>query len=152
MLNRNRIKGFAFLPFLLANWQMIAIAGLALVVGGYYLHCEHVKRDHATFVAKLEAQAEEQTKQAKLKEAQDAKRIQDALSDRDAALKRLRQRPNPVNLSSLPVNPADNTKLCFDRAGLDAALQRFTKGVDGLVAEGDTAIINQRALRDSWPK
>ena len=152
-------RGFAFLPFLLANWQMIAIAGLALVVGGYYLHCESLKRNHATFVAKLEAQAEEQVRQNKIKEAANAKQIKDALSERDVALKRLRAQPSPVNLSSSPTAPTGASEVCYGAAGYNAAFSEYRESlgrsleeIGGIAIQCAEAQIDNKAWNQSWPK
>ena len=145
-------RGFAFLPFLMANWQMIAIAGLALVVVGYYLHCEHVKKDHATFVAKLEAQAAEQQRQNKLKEAANAKQIKDALSERDVALAKLRVSSRAERLPVLPASPTNASGICFSRTGFESAFGTLYSDLQGIAEIGDTAVINGKAWRDSWPK
>ena len=152
-------RGFAFLPFLLGNWRTIAIGLLAAGVIGYYLHCEHVKKDHATFVAKLEAQAEEQLRQNKLKEAADAKRIQDALSDRDAALKRLRSQSRPVSLSGSPTAPTGSSQVCIRSDAYNAAFAEFRKSLErsleearGLAIEGDSAAIDAKACVEAWPR
>ena len=137
---------------------MIAIAGLALVVGGYYLHCEHVKKEHATFVAKLEAQAEEQLRQNKLKEAANAKQIKDALSERDAALKRLRNN-KPVSLSASPAAPAGSSQVCFGAAGYNAAFSEYRESlgrsleeIRGIAVECATAQIDNKAWGAAWPR
>ena len=157
-LTQPRQRGFAFLPFLLGNWQMLAIAGLALIVMGYIGRCEYIHRDRDQMIATLKAQAEEQTKQAKLKEAADAKRIKDAMAERDLARKRLRD-VRPLDLSSSPAAPTGSSEVCFGATGYNAAFSEYRESLGrsleelrGIAIQCAEAQIDNKAWRDSWPK
>ena len=152
-------RGLAFLPLLAANWQLVAIGLLVAAAGAYALHCESVKRDHATFVAKLEAQAEEQTKRAKATEAANAKKLTDALSERDAARKRLRSQSRPISLSDNSASPDIGATLCIGTSAYNAAMGEFRKSLERGVADargnataGDEAQIDAKACVEAWPK
>jgi len=156
-LTRPRQRGVAFLPLLAANWQLVAIGLLVAAAGAYALHCEHVKKDHATFIAKLEAQAEEQVRQNKIKELANEKRIQGALSERDLARKRLRSQPRPLDLSSSPTAPTGSSEVCFGAAGYNAAFSEYRESlgrsleeIRGIAIQCAEAQIDVRAWRDSW--
>ena len=139
-----RQRGFAFLPFLLGNWQMIAIAGLSLAVGGYYLHCEHVKKDRDRIIAQQEAQLEKnrQEKIARDKittkqEADHAKRYADISAKYADARKRLSAHSGQAQ----PLSDAAQSLNCPDRqADLARGLERLESGILALLERGDTAI------------
>ena len=134
-----------------------AVAGVvALGAGGYYLHCEHVKKDHGQFVAQLRADAEAQrrglearsARETRIKEEADEK----ALKDR-AALERTvkRLRDERARASSVPAAPADSDRpdlACFDRAELARTVGNLEAGVEGLLAEGSAASSDLDVARD----
>jgi hypothetical protein len=115
---------------------------IAAVVGGYVLHCEHVKKVQAQSVAVAHEQASENAKKAladvKAKERSD-ENYRRNISRLDADLKRLRNaRPSVV-----PAAPADTSHpelACFDRAQLASALRAYREGVIGLLGEGAAAV------------
>lgn len=130
--------------------QMVVYALLATVVTGYVLHCEHVKKDRAQFIAKLETQAEEQKRKIdkQVKDDKAAKEKADAESkklraDNAALSKRLRdERARSGILPPAPATAKRPDAITFDRASLERALQRLDDGVSGIVAEGDQARID----------
>jgi hypothetical protein len=137
-----------------------AIAGaVALGAGGYYLHCQHVKKDHEQFVAQLKADAEAQRRgiEAKiardraLKEDTDAK-LQVAVTDLRAARQRLRD--DRARASSVPPAPTASGSphlACFDRAELGRAVDNLEAGVEDLVGEGAEAALILDAAR-GWAR
>ena len=137
-------RGFAFLPFLLANWQMIAIAGLALIVGGYYLHCEHVKKDRDNIIAKQEAQLEKNRQEAitrdnisKQNEADNAKRYAALNAKYADARKRLSAHSGQAE----SLSAAAAILNCPNRqADLTGGLERLEGGILTLLERGDKAI------------
>lgn len=138
---------------------MVIYGVIAIAVTGYVGHCEYVKKDRTQFIAKLEAQAEAQKLENKRKETENAKRIQDALGERDAALKRLRNKPRPVSLSD-PTAPASvGSRFSIETSAYNAAMGEFRKSLGAglaeaqrLATEGDEAAIDAKALLQSWPR
>lgn len=122
--------------------EWIVYGLIALAVGGYVLHCEHVKRELASAKAVAEQQVRENAKQAlhdlKSKERSD-ENYKRNIARLSADLKRLRS----DRASLVPAAPASTARpdlACFDRAELDAALRSYREGVIGLVGEGAAAI------------
>lgn len=89
---------------------------------------------------------------AKLKEAENEAKLQTALTGRADALRRLRDASSNRGAVPFTPQPAAGANLCYDRAALESALQRFTTDLQGLIDEGDTALINSRAWAGAWPK
>ena len=143
-----RQRGFAFLPFLLGNWQMIAMVAGAIAVYGYYTHCQYVKRDRDQIIASLKVAAAENDKRVKIAIAQAKKDKEKADENHKRVVARLqfdvkRLRDNPPS-SFLPPAPAGSTspeRASFNRAELDRALRSFEEGIEGLIAEGDDSRI-----------
>ena len=143
-----RQRGFAFLPFLLGNWQMIAMVAGAIAVYGYYTHCQYVKRDRDQIIASLKVAAAENDKRVKIAIAQAKKDKEKADENHKRVVARLqfdvkRLRDNPPS-SFLPA-PAPGSpspeRATLDRAEFNAALRSYREAVIGLLAEGDSAII-----------
>lgn len=140
-------RGFAFLPFLLANWQLIGIVLLALAGFAYFKHCEFIKLRHESLIAKLEAQAEaaRQDTERKIQEGRKAKERADEDHKRTVArlnrdIERLRKRTaGSVLPAPAPGSPSPE-RIAFDRGELDRALRAFIDGTTGIVAEGDAAV------------
>ncbi len=132
--------------------QLIIYGVIALAVMGYVGHCEYVKRDRSQFIAKLEAQAEEQQRQNKIKELANEKRIQGALSERDLALKRLRDRKHTSVVPLLPPSTTGASGVILSRTELESAYRVLAEGLQGVGETGDIAIINNRAWSQAWPK
>lgn len=141
------------IPFLLANWKLIAIGLLAAAVGMYVWHCERAKDKLAQSIAIAEQQAVENAKQAmrdlKNKERAD-ENYQRNITRLRADVKRLRN----ASASLVPPAPAGSPspeRACFDRGAIDTALRAFTDGVAGLIEEGDAAIIGLDEAK-AWSK
>ena len=128
-----------------------AVAGLiALGAGGYVVHCEHVKKDRAEFISKLEQQAADQQREnenradreRKAKEQADAKSKRE-IGNLHRTIERLRD--ERARASSVPAAPAASSRpdlACFDRAELDRAVGNLEAGVEGLIGEGTAAAID----------
>ena len=150
-----RERGFALLPFLLGNWQMIAIAGLAILVFGYYKHCEYVKNDRDQIIARLKVAAAENERRIKVIVAQAKKDKERADNENKVNRGRITSLSNQLRdarraTSYLPPAPAGSpspTTIAFDRAALDAAIRRLDAGVQGLIDEGDAAIADLDTAR-----
>jgi integrase len=153
----NKQKGFAFLPFLLANWQLIAIGLLVLTVFGYYKHCESVKEAYSTFVEKTRLAGEEQqriTKETiarnqKEKERSDAenKRLRDANLSLSRSLRESRSSRQYLPAPSPSAKRPDAAT--FDRGELERAIQSLDESVSRIIAEGDQARIDLDSAR-TW--
>lgn len=127
---------------------------LLIAVGGYVLHCEHVKKDRASFIATLEAQAAAQKKENEriTKENVSRKEKADAettkLRTANATLsKRLRDNAGASVLPAPAPGAGSPDRACFGRADLDRALQRFTGGAAELVIQGDEARVGLDVAR-----
>ena len=117
----------------------------------YASRLQSCKTEHAEFVAKVELLGKQAEAAAKLKESQDAKQIKDALSDRDAALKRLHNNTNQNRVPLVPPAPTGSSEICYEQSFLNTAVERFRTGVRSLVTVGDEAQIDAQALIKAWP-
>jgi hypothetical protein len=115
---------------------------IALGVGGYVLHCEHVKKVQAQSVAIAQEQARENAKKAladvKAKERSD-ENYRRNISRLSADLKRLRD-SRPSIVPAAPAGAPRPELACFDRAELVTALRTYREGVIGLLGEGAAAV------------
>jgi hypothetical protein len=147
-------RGFAFLPFLLANWQIIAIGLLVLTVISYYKHCESVKERFDTFKAEVKVKGEEQERITKevIARNQKEKERADEMYKRSIArlerdIKRLRDSSNRSVVPPAPAEARDPSRATFDRAELDRALGAFIGDVTGITEEGAKAVEGLDSLK-----
>jgi ABC-type phosphate transport system auxiliary subunit len=147
-------RGLAFLPLLLANWQLIAIGLLALTVIAYYRHCESVKSEYATFKAEVKRTGDEQEKrtQETIARNQKEKERADEMYKRNLArlerdIKRLRDSSNRSVVPPAPAEARDPSRATFDRAELDRALGAFIGDVTGITEEGAKAVEGLDSLK-----
>ena len=144
----SRERGFAFLPFLLGNWQIIAAVAGAIAVYTWYQHCEYVKRDRDQIIASLKSAAAENERRIKVIVAQAKKDKERADNENKVNRGRITSLSNQLRdarsaSSYLPPAPAGSPSpatIAFDRAALDAAIRRLDAGIQGLIDEGDAAI------------
>ena len=127
---------------LLGNWKLVAAGLVVAIVGGYVIHCEITKKNWNEAKAIAQRQQAENAKQAlrdlKNKERSD-ENYQRNLNRLAADVKRLRDaRPRFVPSAGSSAGSAETA--CYDRAELDAALQRYRDGVIQLLGEGAAAI------------
>ena len=141
--------GFIALP--ITAWMAIGasavILGLSVAVKVQSSRLASCKAEFAAFQADVQAKGEAAQREADRINADNAKRKEKS----DAERKRLiianselagRLRDNAAR-SSLPPTTSDTgipETACFRRADLDAAIQRFTLGVSGIVTQGDSAV------------
>ena len=125
------------------------MAGIVVAILGYafYEHTRflNIKLEYADFI--------EQSLALQLQKDKDhAIQLNMALGMRDDAFKRLRDSENRArNLrASITTRRPDGT--CTESTTVDAALSQFLADVEGLVIEGDEAVINIKAWNSSWPK
>ena len=143
-------RGFAFLPFLLGNWQLIGMALGAIVVFGYYQRCEYVKRDRDQIIASLKVAAAENEKRVKVAIAQ-AKKDKENVDNENLRLRKsntalarsLRDhRAASGVLSGVPA-PAKRPDLaCFSRADYERAFGQLDKGLSELAEICDQRTID----------
>ena len=53
--------------------------------------------------------------------------------------------------SGTPAGTDRAGQICFDEAQLDGAIRRFIAGIQGIVGDGQAAVIDSQAILDSWP-
>lgn len=141
----------------LAAGAVFLIMGIALKVQSQRL--ESCKEEHQKFVSQVEANGKLAEQRKKEKEAQDEKRIQDAVSQRDVALKRLRDnRSASRSLSDNSIASAGNPTVCVPATVYNTAMARFGKDLSGFLEatgryaeRGDEAQIDAQALIQAWP-
>lgn len=145
----------------LSGWQkylLYAAVVLALCAISYVKGCTDERVKSVAFKAQVEALGKEAEKRKVEKEAQDAKQIKDALSERDAALVKLRQRPSPRSLPSNTAPASASGYVCLPTATYNSAMGEFRKSLErgmadarGNAEQGDAAQIDAEALLSAWP-
>lgn len=148
-------KGFAFLPFLLANWQIVLLGIVVLSGFLYYKSCESAKENHRNLIAKLEVQAEAARKETerKIAEGKKDKERADESHKRTVArlsrdLKRLRDNPPGSFLPAPAPGSASPDRATVSRSEFDRALREHREAVIGLLAEGDQGIAGLDTARE----
>jgi hypothetical protein len=123
-------------------WNLVVYGLIALGVGGYVLHCEHVKKELAQSIAVAEEQIRENERQAardkKLKEQSD-ENYKKRIARVNADLKRLRE-SGAGFLSTPAAGSADASRTTYDRADVDAALRAYRAEIIELLGEGQKAV------------
>ena len=130
-------------PLSIAPWAIAAV----LAAGGfaYVLKCQSNARFKDEAIRQAEVQIKELEKIAasnlKAKEDADAQRHKERAS-LERTIKRLRDNSGPSLVPATASCAGSTTVAAFDRAELDRALREFTEGVQGLIAEGQQAVID----------
>ena len=139
-------RGFTLYIVLAA---LLAFGGMAAAIKVQSSRLASCRAEFAAFQADVKAKGEAAKREADRINAENAKRKEKS----DAERKRLiianselagRLRDN-ASRSSLPQTTSDTGSpetACFRRADLDAAIQRFTLGVSGIVTQGDSALVD----------
>ena len=159
------------MPFLLANWRLIAeaaILGVLLIALGvqttekrhYKAKAESVKAEFDGFKLKVAQLGEAAQADAKRKETENAERIRKAEADAASARSTLARwvsesRARGGFVPGNPGAPAGTSRagqVCYDAAELDAAIRGFRDEVAGLVAEGESAVIATQQCVRAWPQ
>ena len=135
--------------------------GIALLLALGALHIARadlgaVQAQYDGFKQTVEAQGKQAQAEAKLKETQNAQAINVAVTDRDTALSKLRDVQQAYSasrrMSLVPAAAQGSSSQCFSPAALTTAVEQYRAAVFGLVAEGDRAGIDAKALIQAWPK
>ena len=150
-------NGFAS-PLLIVG---IVAGVLAVGVAIQTKRLESCKADFSAFKAQVKQLGEQAEKEARAKEKANEKRIADANTERDAALKRLRERRYPGGgiVSRAPAAPAGSSQVCIGAEAYNAAFREFSQSLERFLAEafgyaqdGDAAQIDAETLLKAWPK
>ena len=132
-----------------ATHILIAIAiGLAGYAATQHLSATHYRNLYEDLARDTARLANDAAIAAKAKEDKDAETIKTAMAGRAAALERLRVASRSSHLPDSTATAGRTGAICFDAAGYNAALEQGT----GLAGEGETAVINSRALLAAWPR
>jgi hypothetical protein len=139
MFNISNSRGFAFLPFLLANWQLIALGLLIATAYGFYLHCQSIKSEYSIFKAEVKVKGEEQERKAKETIERNERVSNDRIKSLEGRLARTRAEFN--RLSKRPVSselpPVPETARAVDDTARDqqllAVLQYAQEQTDRLI-------------------
>ena len=148
-------RGFISLP--ITAWAAIGagilIAGLSVALKIQSSRLEACNAKYESFVAQTRILGEQAKAAKEKKEAQDAKRVNDAVASRDDALRRLRdERSRSSRVPLTPAAPAGSEQICFGQSALAAAVEQYRERVRGLVEAGDEAQIDAQALLRAWPE
>ena len=146
-MNNHNQRGFAVLPFLLGNWQLIVYGAVILAVVGFVWNCERVKTNHQELIASMKVAAEENDKRVKIAIAQAKKDKEKADNENKVSRSRiaslssqLRDARSGSYLPPAAPGSASPERSCFDRTSLDSAIRRLDSGVQGIIDKGDAAI------------
>ena len=137
----------------LIPWAIAAF--LALAVGVYVAHCEHVKKDQANFVAELRQQAQDQERRNKdradKEKAAKEQTDEQVKNERNSLLHTIKRlRDERASSSSLPAAPANANRpdlACFDREQLAIAMGNFEAGMEEIAIRGTEATIDLNAAK-----
>lgn len=140
---------------------LVAMAVLLAGIGIQTKRLESCKVEYATFVSDTKAAGEKQELETKRKEDENAKTLKDAVTERDAALAKLRQSANTRRreLSRTAEAAGSGGQVCFPAPAYNAAISRYRArlerglgGIQPLAIEGDAAQIDAQMLLQGWPK
>ena len=141
----------------LAAAAVMMVMGISIKVQSSRL--QSCKTEAAAFKANVEALGKLAEAEKLKKEAQDAKQIQDALTQRDVALRRLSSvnaRRSPVSDNS--AGAAAGSTVCIPTTAYNSAMGEFGKSLERFLAEtgryaqvGDEAQIDAVSLIQAWP-
>lgn len=156
-----------------AEWWAIGIAALLLIatfcglVGAVHYYRSEllvVRAQYDGFKQTVKAQGEAADAKAKLQETQYASQITVANAGRDDAYKRVQLAETAIRTASsrLPyraISTSANGSSCIDPSTIAPAIEKFRRDVAevrqqlvGIVANGDEAQADAKALIDAWPK
>ena len=146
---RNRQRGFITLPFTawIAIGASVAILGLSVAVKVQSSRLASCKQEYADFKADVKAKGEAAIENARKIDSENAKRKEKSDAERKRLIiannglaDRLRDNASRSSLPSTSGTAGIPETACFRRADLDAAIQRFTTGIAGIVTQGDAAV------------
>lgn len=110
-----------------------------------------IKSEYNGFVADAKAIAAVQLAERQRKEKENEERIKTSESDRNAALASLRLATADSGRLRTTINSLTTSRsgqVCFRSPEFATTLS----GITGLVEQGETSLINSRALLEGWPK
>lgn len=142
------------MTWLLANWKIVAVAALVLILAGYgqtmRAQRDALRVEYSDYRREVARAAQLAAERALKKTIEDEERKEKADVENlrlrallDATTRRLRDARRDSSFvppaASCPDRPAS---ACFQRADLERALQQLDREVSELVEEGDRAIID----------
>lgn len=140
---------------------LAALLAFAGVSGYAYVQTKRLdacKQEYARFQADVQAKGEAAQRESARIDAENAKRKEKSDAERKRLLTinagladRLRDNASRSSLPETPGTAASPATACFDRAQLDAAIQRFTTGTARLATEGDAALTDLELARE-WAR
>ena len=135
------------------QYIVLGLILLALVGWGTYEHNRFLttKAEYGEFIAQSEKLASDQKAKIIQMEKDHAEKLHVVELARLAALDQLRVNQERARASRVSITPKGSERFCFSRNGFDAALQSFLGTVEGLIAEGDIALIDKQTLLKAWP-
>lgn len=144
------------------EYFLAAALALGLAIGGSVAwmtqaaRIDHIKSEHAAFVANTKAEGEAAARRAAELEA--TYRTQKEESDRDyqsriasldADVRRLRDKRTGRSYVPAAAPGADNpNRACFGRADLESAIGKFIADIQGLVEQGDVALTGLNVAKE----
>ena len=141
--------GFITLPFTayIAIGASAVIIGLSVAVKVQSSRLASCKQEFAAFQADVKAKGEAAKREADRINHENAKRKEKSDAERKRLLTInagladwLRDNAGRSSLPEASGNTGSPETACFRRADLDAAIQRFTSGIAGIVTQGDSAV------------
>lgn len=143
---------------------ILAVVGFA-ILGSYWWGHHNGFEEEKTAYDKFVGQTEQAGKDAEIaktkKEKDNAEAItaaqNDATTARNQLIDWMRQHPNTSGRVlpgyTKPIAGSDRTgQSCYDDAQLDAALRQFLGNIQGIIADGQTAVIDRHQVLSGWPK
>ena len=134
------LLGCRTLPIMPTANQLLIVVILAFGGWGAWEHARFlsVKAEYSGF-------REQSVTQALAQEKQHNEQINVAMAERDASISRLRDSQKRTNALRSAITPTGPEKLCYGRSAFDAALSAYLAGVENLFADGDRAVIDNKA-------
>ena len=131
----------------LALAALLAFGGMAAAIKVQSSRLASCKQEFAAFQADVRAKGEAAKREADRINQENAKRKEKSDAERKRLLTinagladRLRDNAGRSSLPEASGNTGSTETTCFRRADLDAAIQRFTTGIAGIVTQGDSAV------------
>lgn len=141
----------------------VLLLGLMFAVHYYKSERDIVQEKFDGYKALIEAKGKQAEAEKLLKEQQDAKKIADAVTGRDDALKRMQLAQAAANarfrtVPRNPTAPTGSSQVCIGASAYNAAFQqfgadltRFIQEAGGYAFEGDRSNLDAKALIQAWP-
>jgi len=126
---------------------------LSLITWGTIEHNRFLKKslELENFISQTEINAAVAKAEKARKERQYEVDISNALSARDTAVSKLHKYKADITsrrVSGSPETTGSNSKVCWGTERFNLALREL----EGIIAEGQVAVINSQSLLEAWPR